>query len=129
MSPRRRSRVSERVYAALMHLYPRDFREQYGDEMLDLFRDRWNDEHSRSRMRGTLRMWSRTLVDVSTTALHEHIAARRARRALPNPHRDPMLQAFAQDLKFAGRMLRKNPVRSVRSSASRTPLYSGQFPV
>ena len=40
MSPRARSRFAERSYAALMHLYPRDFRAQYGDEMLDYFRDR-----------------------------------------------------------------------------------------
>ena len=110
MSPRRRSRVSERVYAALMHLYPEDFRQQYGDEMLDHFRDRWHDESSRDVAIGGLRLWSRTLVDIGTTAVHEHIAARRVRRVQPTSHRDSMLQALAHDLKFAGRMLRKSPV-------------------
>ena len=31
---------SERVYRRLLHLYPREFREEYGQEMALLFRDR-----------------------------------------------------------------------------------------
>ena len=69
--------MSERVYAALMHVYPRAFREQYGEEMIDYFRDRRRDEHARSGRRGVARLWIRALLDLASTAMHEHVAAAR----------------------------------------------------
>ena len=33
-------RWSERLYRSLLRLYPREFRDEYGDEMSLLFRDR-----------------------------------------------------------------------------------------
>ena len=39
--------MSERVYAALMRVYPSAFRDEYADEMLEYFRDRLRDERAR----------------------------------------------------------------------------------
>jgi Peptidase family S41/N-terminal domain of Peptidase_S41 in eukaryotic IRBP len=36
--------MSERVYSWLLRLFPARFRETYGDDALQLFRDRWRDE-------------------------------------------------------------------------------------
>ena len=36
--------MSEWIYACLLRLYPARFRKQYGEEALQLFRDRWRDE-------------------------------------------------------------------------------------
>jgi len=109
MKGRATTTVSERVYAALMHVYPRTFRAEYGDEMIDYFRDRRRDEHARSGGRGVARLWIRTLIDLASTATHEHItAARLARRHPHSPNGDSMAQALMQDLKFTVRMLRKN---------------------
>ena len=103
--------TSERIYAALMHVYPRAFRAEYGDEMLEYFRDRRRDEKARAGNRGLARLWSRVLLDLASTALHEHVvAARVSRHAPPSPNGDTMLQALIQDLRFTGRMLRKSPV-------------------
>src|SRR6185295_10973171 len=111
MSPRRATSASERVYAALMRLYPRAFRAQYGDEMMDYFRDRLRDECARAGARGVARLWTRALVDLASTAIHEYATAgRAARHAPPTPNGDTMLQALRYDLRFTGRMLRKNPV-------------------
>jgi predicted permease len=96
-----------------MQFYPREFREQYGEEMLDHFRDRWCDEVSRAGIRGAGRLWIRTAIDIASTATHEHIAARRMPRAMPSPHGDSMLHGLLHDLRFSGRMLRKNPVITI----------------
>jgi hypothetical protein len=94
-----------------MRLFPSEFRHEYGDDMLEFFRDRWHDEHSRAGWRGVARLWMRALFDLTTAAVHEHIiAAFRERRPLTSPPGDHMLQALGYDLKFSGRMLRKNPV-------------------
>jgi predicted permease len=111
MSRRNHDSVSERIYAALMHVYPRVFRDQYGDEMLDYFRDRSRDERERAGSRGVARLWSRAVFDLASTALHEHVVAARATRNVPpSPNGDTMLQSLIQDLRFTGRMLRKSPV-------------------
>jgi len=111
VSTRHRSRASERAYAALIHLFPREFRRDFGNDMLEYFRDRWHDEYTRAGWRGAAVLWIRALLDVTTTAVHEHIiAARRMPRRLPSTQGDQMLQALAYDLRFSGRMLRRNPV-------------------
>jgi predicted permease len=108
MSRRDRATFAERAYLALMRLYPREFREQYGDDMLDYFRDRLRDE--RARGSSIARFWVRALFDLVANALHERLAPRRTRQTHPTPHGDSMLQALLHDLSFSGRMLRKNPV-------------------
>jgi predicted permease len=111
MSRRVYDSVSERIYAALMRVYPRAFRDQYGDEMLDYFRDRRRDERERAGSGGVARLWSRAVFDLASTALHEHVVAARATRNVPHsPNGDTMLQSLIQDLRFTGRMLRKSPV-------------------
>jgi hypothetical protein len=37
--------VGERVFAALLRLYPEEFRARYGPAMADFFRERWLAAH------------------------------------------------------------------------------------
>jgi hypothetical protein len=54
--------MSEKIYALLLRLYPAHFRETYGDEALQLFRDRARDE--RGFLSG-LRLWLDLLGDLA----------------------------------------------------------------
>jgi predicted permease len=60
---------SERIYRWLLRLYPRDFRDEYGQEMSLLFRDRVSE--------GSLRLWRQVLGDLVFHAPHEHWSALR----------------------------------------------------
>lgn len=53
--------MSEQIYRALLHLYPRRFRESYGEEALQLFRDRMEDERGWLRRS---RLWFDLLLDL-----------------------------------------------------------------
>jgi Peptidase family S41/N-terminal domain of Peptidase_S41 in eukaryotic IRBP len=56
--------MSEKIYAWLLRLYPRHFRESYGEEVLQLFRDR------RRQERGffpSLRLWLDLIADLAVT--------------------------------------------------------------
>jgi hypothetical protein len=53
--------MSEKIYAWLLRLYPPHFREKYGDEALELLRDRARDETGFFR---TLRLWLDLLTDL-----------------------------------------------------------------
>ena len=59
--------VGTRAYRRLLRLYPREFREEYGDEMASVYRHRAADE-------GAIRLWLALLVDVVRTAPREHVS-------------------------------------------------------
>jgi hypothetical protein len=66
--------MSEKVYAALLHIYPVRFREAYGGDALQLFRDR--SSHERGPL-AQLRLWLDLLGDLIVSAPLEY------RRAQP----------------------------------------------
>ena len=80
-----RGRPGERWYRRLLNLYPRDFRDEFGREMVRLYRDRRREERWWS-------LWTSLLVDAVRTAPSEHLAI------------------LAQDLRHASRALRRTPV-------------------
>lgn len=57
--------MSERIYRLLLHLYPSQFRQSYGDEAFQLFRDRLRDERGFLRRS---RLWFELVIDLA--ALH-----------------------------------------------------------
>jgi predicted permease len=74
---------SERLYRWALHLYPRDFRDEYGDEMSLLFRDRTGE--------GGIGLWLQVLGDLMFHAPHEH------------------WKAWTYELRFAVRQLWRSP--------------------
>jgi hypothetical protein len=64
--------MSEKIYALLFRLYPSHFRETYGNEALQLFRDRARDEKGFLR---TLRLWLDLLADLAISVPREYFYA------------------------------------------------------
>jgi len=61
--------MSEKIYAWLLRLYPSHFRETYGEEALQLFRDRERDEKS---LFPRLRLWVDLLADLAISVPREY---------------------------------------------------------
>ena len=61
--------MSEKIYAWLLSLYPSHFREKYGDEALQLLRDRARDETGFFR---TLRLWLDLFADLVISIPREY---------------------------------------------------------
>jgi hypothetical protein len=61
-----------RAYRALLVLYPRAFREEYGEDMAQLLAQQLRDE-------GTTRVWARTLLDLALTVPSLHLEVRMSR--------------------------------------------------
>jgi putative ABC transport system permease protein len=80
-----RKTPGERWYQRLLRLYPRDFRDEFGGEMTQLYRDRGREEPWWS-------LWCSLAVDLVRTAPTEHLSMLR------------------QDLRHAWRGLRRTPV-------------------
>jgi hypothetical protein len=67
--------MSEKIYALVLRLYPSYFREQYGDEALQLLRDRARDEKG---FFPTLRLWLDLLADLAMSLPREYRHSRPA---------------------------------------------------
>ncbi len=57
--------LSDRVYRALVRVYPRRFRRQYRDDMALVFRDSCREAYRHEGVRGLIPLWGRALVDLS----------------------------------------------------------------
>ena len=62
---------SERVYRALLLMYPKDFRRRYGPQMVQVFGDLWREERERAGLAGLALLWVRTVLDLLLTAASE----------------------------------------------------------
>src|SRR5215813_12589857 len=62
--------MSEKFYALLLHLYPAQFREDYGEEALRLFRDRLEDECG---FLPRLRLWFDLICDFTVSIPREYL--------------------------------------------------------
>src|SRR5207237_10786853 len=117
--------IGERVFCAMLLLYPRSFRDRFSDEMLAFFRARRNEARHKGA-RGLLRLWRHLTVDIGLSApverfrsLHARLAgSQTADNAVPadvpwsSPfylEREETMNALRQDLRFALRTLRARP--------------------
>ena len=82
--------LPDRVYGALLRLFPFDFRSDFGDEMEQAFREQRGEIERRKGRPGLLRLWWETIVGIFATAPSEH------------------LSMLGQDIRYALRMMRKN---------------------
>jgi predicted permease len=104
------------VYRALLVVHPAEFRNTYGQQMADLFRDQLREARHCSGVRGAARVVGRAITDLISTAIAEHVSAFRARshpaaiaRRSSTPTAHLMTNTLLQDARFAARMFRKYP--------------------
>ena len=63
--------LSEQLYRTLLILYPVDFRQEYGQPMLQVFRDRCRDVYRQGGARELVHWWATTLFDLIETVIVE----------------------------------------------------------
>ncbi len=101
----------ERVFALLLHLYPRAFRERYGEAMLEFYRDQ-----RRAAVRGGASPWRAfvaSAANLAFTAGLERLSSLRGRRrghASTDRPELPMLETVVQDIRYSWRGLLRAPV-------------------
>lgn len=73
MAQSKKVQTAVRIYTALLWLYPRTHRQEYGALMAQLFQDQWLEAYAQRRLSGILWLWQRTLWDLGITAIREHL--------------------------------------------------------
>jgi len=119
---------SERLYRALLHAYPKDFRDEFGDAMVEFHRDRLSALGPRlsafERIWGLARVWTHVVADLLRNALparaesilrrirkraDERTALRETPSLMHVTKEDFMLSSVIQDIRFALRAMRRSP--------------------
>jgi predicted permease len=117
-TPSRLPRVLERVYAALLRVYPEDFRSRFGREMVEAFRDSCVDMHTRWGRGPLLAHGIHAIGELLLQGARERFARLRQamRRWWPGsgpimgrPPRGEIMRWVLNDIKFALRALKGNP--------------------
>ncbi len=106
MSDRSRAR-GERLYQLVLRLFPRAFRDRFGLQLLELFRDK----HRAARQlgRGALaRFWVRITADAFISALSERLTPRPALHL-----EEGLMEGWLQEIRYAARMMVRRPVVSI----------------
>ena len=108
-----------RTYARLLRLYPKDFRDQFGEEAVEMFEDVYAAEHARGGRWAIVRLWVRTLVNVLWHGPAERL--RIGERSVRPSTGDAGAMAGSgvlADARFALRALRRSPRFSMGAVAT-----------
>jgi hypothetical protein len=76
---------SSNIYAALLGLYPKEYRTDYAQPMRQVFTDQCRSAYQERGFFGIIWLWLRTLLDLGYTALLEHFASPSASWGLMEP--------------------------------------------
>jgi putative ABC transport system permease protein len=116
----RASDRGERVFRALLRLYPRRFRDRFMDEMVDFFRARRDEQRHRYGARGIARLWMHLVADIAVNAPLQHMRALRPLSAHDLPWASPEypqethpMDTLRQDLRYALRSLVRHPAFAI----------------
>ena len=124
MRPRAVRTGGERAFRVLMRLYPRSFRDQFGDDMIEFFRARRDEQRHRHGVRGLTRLWAHLVVDIAVNAPLQHARAITALRAIAMrptsagdvpwaaaeyPVETHPMETLGQDIRYALRLLARQP--------------------
>ncbi len=91
--------ISDRVFRALLRLYPAAFRQRFGSEMLEMFSARRTAVRSPS---GWISLWSGVFYDTARSVIRERL-----------PARSNIMESLRQDVRHASRVIRRTPAFSV----------------
>ncbi len=94
------------LFALILALFPRAFREVYGDDMRDVFVDQLRAARGRAGIAGVIGLWLRTIPRMTRAAWDEH---RSTRQASPRD-RSPVFETLMSDLRLARRSLTRSPL-------------------
>ncbi|HEX7556262.1 MAG TPA: hypothetical protein VF338_06530 [Leptolinea sp.] len=76
---------SQKFFARLLNLYPRDYRDEFSVSMQQVFSDLCRDAYREKGAPGILFLWLRVLPDLGYTAVLEHLTSPRAAWGLMEP--------------------------------------------
>jgi predicted permease len=105
-----------RLFKLLLRLYPRAFRQQYGQELVEFFQDERRHRRYRIPVLGTMWFWTRTMWDLMRAAIRMRAGtpsgAPRLQIKTEN-RRTAFVDTLWQDVKYAWRGMLKTPGFSV----------------
>ena len=98
--------LARRIYAALLRLYPVTFRRRFGDDLAELFVDKYRSAAS-AGLRALVRFWIRIARDTVVSSVAERFDPSQV-----SHERGPLMEGLFKDVRYAFRMMARRPALS-----------------
>ena len=98
---------ARRIYAALLRLYPAAFRRRFGDDLAELFADKYRRAASQG-LTSLVRFWIRIARDTVVTSVAERFDPSQV-----SHERGPLMEGLLKDVRYAFRTMARRPALSV----------------
>jgi hypothetical protein len=69
---------SQHLYDFILNFYPKNYRQEFGEEMKFVFSESLRDAYAQNGEQGILSIWGRTLIDSLKSAITEHLESSKA---------------------------------------------------
>lgn len=73
---------SEKIYGYFLKLYPKEYRQVFGEEMQFVFSESLKDAYKENGERGILSLWIRTSIDLLTSIMKQHKEQQKEKKSL-----------------------------------------------
>jgi hypothetical protein len=92
MKTKRLIRLSTRLYAAMVRLYPKGYRQEFGEEMVYVFSESLEETYLEEGIAGIIYLWTRVVFDTSKTLLAQHLEAQKGVTTMKTRRNDIIMQ-------------------------------------
>jgi hypothetical protein len=66
-------RGSERIYSFLLRFYPKNYRDEFGEEMKYVFSESLKDAYAEEGEQGLITLWARTIIDAGKSLVTQQV--------------------------------------------------------
>lgn len=83
---------SERIYKFILKLYPRQYREEFGEEMQFVFSETLKDSYEQNGTQGIISFWTLTMSDAVISLITQHLQKQKGKKSMKTKSTSILMQ-------------------------------------
>ncbi len=83
---------SKRIYGFLLKFYPKNYRQEFGEEMKYVLSESLKDAYTENGEQGIITLWARTIIDAGKSLLAQHLENQKGGDSMKTKSNDIIMQ-------------------------------------